>query len=436
VSVASDAMPGRLRLALYGHLNQHLGSSSGSHYLLLRQLLQSGHLVTLYAIEGFVSPQDLKPYRNLRFCPIKIRWIDEILLAGMRVLPRAVSWLYGWMVNTFRMQLYYRAIANRIESEHRNHPYDALLVVDLANPFRKIRGLRCLNWTQGSSYGELEAVWSQRRNLGRYTSRFFVVALVVYYRIRISLSRRLVRTTKQLICCSQWTKRAWTATGYPAERIAVIPFALNLDLFHPVLANAAAAPEARSSSGPTLLHLGRIVPRKRLDLLIEAFRLVLECEAGARLIVIGRFAYAERYRELLDPAHCPPRVEYRECISREDVPALMAAVDVVVQTSENEDFGSTVMEALGCGVPAVVGPTNGTGEYRGAGVYLFDSYEPQAVANSILLAWNDVRTKDPVAHKTSIRQTAEQYFSPSVIADRITNLIHATCRVAPQATHD
>ena len=426
----------RLRIALYGHLNQHLGSSSGSHYLLLGQLLESGHLVTLYAIEGFVSPQGHSLHPNLQFVPAKIAWIDGIFEAGFRFLPRAVSWIYGWIVNTFRMQLYYHAIGNRIESDHRKVPYDALLVVDLANPFRKIRGLPCLNWTQGSSYGEWEAIWSQRHNLARYKSCLFVFAILVYYRIRIALSRRLVWTTEWLICCSKWTKRAWNATGFPADRISVIPFALDLDLFQPVSASVPVVPGLRHGAGPTLLHLGRIVPRKRLDLLIEAFRLVLEREPHARLIVIGRFAYAERYRELLDPPHCPPRVEHREGLSRHEVPALLGAVDVVVQTSENEDFGSTVMEALGCGVPAVVGPTNGTGEYGGEGLYQFGSYGPQAVADTILLAWNDVRASDPVVRKAAIRRTAERHFSPHLIANKVENLICSICRANSSGTHD
>lgn len=430
------SIDGRLRIALYGHLNQHLGSSSGSHYLLVKQLLEQGHFISLYAIDGFVSPQDLIQYRNLHFKHVKMRMIDKMLICGLRVLPTSVAWIYGWIINTVRMNLYYFMIAKLIRSDHKKIHFDSLLVLDLANPFGKIMNLPCLNWTQGSSLGELEVVWSQRRNLARYTSHFFVFALVVYYRLRIAFSRRLIRTTSQLICCSQWTKRAWTATGFPKDRIAVIPFALDLDLFHPVIDEADTAAKAPSSAGPALLHLGRIVPRKRLDLLIEAFRLVLQREPEARLIVIGRFAYAERYRELLGPEHCPPRVEYRDSVSREEVPSLMGSVDVVVQTSENEDFGSTVMEALGCGVPAVVGPTNGTGEYHGAGMYIFESYEPRAVAESILLAWNDVRAMAPIVRKTAIRRTAERYFSPSVIANRVVNLIRSTCREASTATHD
>ena len=421
---------------MYGHLNQHLGSSSGSHYMLLGQLLRSGHLVTLYAIDGFVSPQGYSSHPNLRFVSTKIAWIDKVLENGMRFLPRIASWVYGCFVNTFRMQLYYHAIANRIEADHRRNPYDALLVLDLANPFRLIRNLPCLNWTQGSSYGEWESIWSQRRKLARHTSHFFVIGLLLYYRIRIALARRLLWTTKRLICCSKRTRGAWVASGFPSHRISVIPFALDLELFQPAAATEPVAVGPGRRPGPTLLHLGRIVPRKRLDLLIEAFRLVLNSEPDARLVVIGRFAYAERYRELLDPSHCPPHVEYRAEVSRHEVPALLGAADVVVQTSENEDFGSTVMEALGCGVPTVVGPTNGTGEYGGVGMYRFRSYEPQAVAETILLAWNDVRASNPVDRKAAIRRTAEQFFSPALIADQVTNLIRATCREASSGTHD
>ena len=55
-TIADDSHSRSLRLAVYGHLNRHCGSSPGSHYMLMDYLLAQGHHIDLYAVGGFVEP--------------------------------------------------------------------------------------------------------------------------------------------------------------------------------------------------------------------------------------------------------------------------------------------------------------------------------------------------------------------------------------------
>ena len=61
----------------------------------------------------------------------------------------------------------------------------------------------------------------------------------------------------------------------------------------------------------------------------------------------------------------------------QEVPALLREATVLVQTSENENFGSSVAEALACGTPVVVGPSNGTADYIDEHSMIFGDYEPR-----------------------------------------------------------
>src|SRR5262249_57663456 len=65
-----------------------------------------------------------------------------------------------------------------------------------------------------------------------------------------------------------------------------------------------------------LLHLGRLVPRKRLDLLLEAFQLLRRDEPDVRLRVIGSFAYARGYQALLRDPCLTAGVEYQPHVPR------------------------------------------------------------------------------------------------------------------------
>jgi len=57
------------------------------------------------------------------------------------------------------------------------------------------------------------------------------------------------------------------------------------------------------------------------------------------------------------------RLRWEKGIPREAVPALLHRHDVLVQPSDEENFGSSVAEAQACGLPVIVGHTNGNADY-------------------------------------------------------------------------
>jgi len=69
------------------------------------------------------------------------------------------------------------------------------------------------------------------------------------------------------------------------------------------------------------------------------------------------------YEKLIASFPYPGRLTWERSVPREDVPALLARHDILVQPSEEEDFGSSVAEAQACGLPVIVGATNGNADY-------------------------------------------------------------------------
>jgi len=182
-------------------------------------------------------------------------------------------------------------------------------------------------------------------------------------------------------------------------------------------------PEAEpDTERPLLLSLGRLDPRKRLDLLLDAFALVLEAVPGARLRIVGRPGSAPRQLSLLERFPRRDAVEYRPAVPRPEVPALLREASVLVQASENENFGSSVAEALACGTPVVLGPTNGTADYIDSTSEVFGAYEPSDVADSIL-AVLERRRERPDEVRASTRAVAKRWFAAPAVADRLLEII-------------
>jgi teichuronic acid biosynthesis glycosyltransferase TuaC len=199
-----------------------------------------------------------------------------------------------------------------------------------------------------------------------------------------------------LIAVSEALRRDMIALGMPAERIVVHHGGVDLDVFRPLDRRAAKA--ALGVQGPLLISVGALIPLKGQSLAIAALdhipdaTLFLAGEGPERAALERQAApYGSRVRLLGNRPHG-------------ELPALMAAADVMVLPSEREGLAIAWIEALACGTPIVVPDVGGAGEVvdRPAAGRLA-AREPRAIAEAVksLLA-------DPPAPE-GVREAAERF---------------------------
>jgi glycosyltransferase involved in cell wall biosynthesis len=112
--------------------------------------------------------------------------------------------------------------------------------------------------------------------------------------------------------------------------------------------------------------VGQLTPRKGQLELIEAFAELSRAVPNAILLVVGEplFNRDEEYAESLARAADRPGVAGRIQFlgAREDVPAIMRALDLLVVNSSAEPFGLTVIEAMASGTPVLATAVDGINE--------------------------------------------------------------------------
>jgi len=137
------------------------------------------------------------------------------------------------------------------------------------------------------------------------------------------------------------------AARYFPGRYDVIPNGVDVERFTPAVMPFE---EWRDPSRVNLLFVGRLDPRKGLDVLLQAMPEVVSRTHGrARLLVVGDSYLRSRFEASVAPS-ARDHVRFLGHVPARDLPRWYATGDVFVSpASGNESFGIVLLEAMACG---------------------------------------------------------------------------------------
>lgn len=102
-------------------------------------------------------------------------------------------------------------------------------------------------------------------------------------------------------------------------------------------------------------HIGRFVPQKNHDLLIDIFYKVAEIDSNVDLVLVGDGELREKILNKVENLSLKDRVHFLRV--RSDIPEIMCALDLFVFPSLYEGLGIVLVEAQAAGLPCIVSNT-------------------------------------------------------------------------------
>lgn len=140
-----------------------------------------------------------------------------------------------------------------------------------------------------------------------------------------------------------------------ASEIVVVPNGVDADLF---------TPRDRPQQGPVnLVCVGRLIERKGQHHLLKAAALLKERSCrNWRVTLVGTGDAEPALREQAAALGISAEVTFMGVVGRAEMPMVYQGADVFVLPSENEGMSVALLEAMACGLPAVVTMTGGTKE--------------------------------------------------------------------------
>ena len=138
---------------------------------------------------------------------------------------------------------------------------------------------------------------------------------------------------------------------FPADKVCTIYNGVDCDLFSPGDAAATRASLGIAADASVVGILAALRPEKNHELFLQGAKAIREALPATQFIVVGDGPRRADLESLCAQLGIADAVRFLG--SRSDVPALLAACDVVALTSHNEASPVSILEALSCGVPVV-----------------------------------------------------------------------------------
>lgn len=208
---------------------------------------------------------------------------------------------------------------------------------------------------------------------------------------RSARQRAVVWCADVALAHSQFAKdELHRATGYPTDRINVLPYPTDQELFHPG-GNDAWRRRCRLGPGPVLLYVGRLAPSKRVPLLIEALPLVPD----AQVLIVGDTddVYRNEQELCLETARrlgVAERVHFAGQVDERDLAEIYRGADLLVIPSLHEGYCLPAVEAMASGLPVIAARTSALPETLGDAGLTFTPDDAHDLARQArrVLSWD------------------------------------------------
>ena len=208
----------------------------------------------------------------------------------------------------------------------------------------------------------------------------------VGYRVARPFLRRYSERLDGRIAVSHAARRF--VSRYFDEDYRVVPNGVDPGRFHPRVPPL----EGLGVDRPTVLFVGRFVPRKGGQVLFGALADIAKRIPDLRVLIVGDGPLEPWYRRLARASGVD--VRFLGALSNREIPRAYRTADVFVAPSTGqESFGIVHLEAMACGVPIVASDIDGYREVLDPGreAILFPNRDSAALADAVARVLEDPR---------------------------------------------
>jgi len=201
------------------------------------------------------------------------------------------------------------------------------------------------------------------------------VRLGLDYHLLAGLFRRIWSSAAAVVANSQGLKKL-AQQFMPELDIEVIPNGIDTEKFQP--------PQSKSPGKPIrALAVGRLINRKRIDLLIEAIARARKAGLDVTLSIAGQGNLLAELQAIAGKLNVTDRIIFMGRVPPEQMPQVYREHDIFLMSSAHEGMSNAMLEAMASGLPIVTTRCEGVAELITDNGIVLDRPEPEKIASAI-----------------------------------------------------
>lgn len=212
-------------------------------------------------------------------------------------------------------------------------------------------------------------------------------------RLHGSKRKNYLQLADKVVSVSSFTCDALTNDmGLPSDSIALIQNGVDTDKFTPGPKDENFISSIGLSRKKIILTVGRLVPRKGIDMAIRAMRQVVETFPDAHYVIVGGGEYQSALEQIILAEEMKEHVTLAGMVPDGDLLRYIRACDIFLMPNrtmpdgDTEGFGLVFREANACSKPVIGGNAGGAVEavIDGETGVLVDGHSIDAIAEAVL----------------------------------------------------
>lgn len=173
--------------------------------------------------------------------------------------------------------------------------------------------------------------------------------------------------------------------GASKEKIFRVDHGIILEKFEEVKNTGILEKIGIGSKNPYLYNVGRIDPKKGLEILLHAFSKIIVKYPKLLLVITGTGTdeYVAKIKNLSKELHIEKSVIFTGFISEEEKIELFKSAKIHVVTSHSDVHTTTAIESMACGTPVVITKTSDFPEIDEYQAGITVDIDPNSVVNAV-----------------------------------------------------
>ena len=218
----------------------------------------------------------------------------------------------------------------------------------------------------------------------------------------LSLSTRIFKSSTKIVCLTRADAEQVVRLGCPASKIRLIPNPVDAEMFKP-------HPEKEQDN--LIVWVGRFVPEKGLENLIDAAKLVQSRINDVRFLLVGDGPLRNELEYLINDRGLSNIVSLMGPLEHKEVADMLAKASIFAFPSYKEGMPRAVLEAMSTGKAVVASDIPGMDEIIENGIngVLVQPRDANALGDAIIALLNDKKLREELGRNA--RQTILKSFT-------------------------